>query len=74
MKSLEKNNRNRSREVDGGKEGVLEESVAPASIVGDCTGMEEEYGPSWCQEKARGLWTNVVLLYLNEDKKQDERF
>jgi hypothetical protein len=54
LKSLEKNNRSRKREVDGGK-GVLKEFVAPASIVGDCTRIEEEYGPSWCQETARGL-------------------
>lgn len=42
--------------------------------VGDCLGTKEEFGLNWCQEKAKGLWTNVAVLYSNEDKERDERF
>jgi hypothetical protein len=55
------------------KKGVLEESIAPTSIVGDGTWIEEESGPKWCQKKTRGLWTYDVILYP-EDKEQDEGF
>ncbi len=34
----------------------------------------EESRPSWCQEKTRGLWTNVVVLYLDENEEQNEGF
>jgi hypothetical protein len=46
LKSLEKNNRGRKREVDGRKKYISKEFIAHASIVGDCTLIEEEYGPS----------------------------
>ncbi len=43
-------------------------------MVGEGTWIEEEFGFSWYQEKSIGLWTNVVILYPDEDQKQNERF
>jgi hypothetical protein len=34
---------------------VLKESITPTSTIGDYTKIKEEYGPNWCQEKAKGL-------------------
>ncbi len=55
------------------KKGVTKNYVAPASIVGKGTWTEEEFGSRWYQEKTKGLWTDVVL-YINEDGKQEEGF
>ncbi len=68
-----KDNKGKKKELDGRK-GVSKESTTHASTIGDYTWIEEEYGPSWCQEKVRTLWTNVMGLYLDEDKEQDEGF
>ncbi len=35
------------KEVDGGK-GVSEESTITINIVGDCTRIEKQFGPSQC--------------------------
>jgi len=50
----------------------LENSTELASIVGEGTWIEEEFGSNWYQEKTRGLWTYVVVLYTDEDEEQDE--
>jgi hypothetical protein len=50
------------------------EFITPTSIVGDGTRIEEKFGPKWCQKKTKGLWTYVVVLYLDEDEEQDEGF
>ncbi len=44
------------------------EFVALASIVRDGTWTKEEFEPNWCQEKTRGLWIDVAVLYPNEDE------
>jgi hypothetical protein len=46
LESLKRNNKGIKREVDGRKIYISKESIAPTSIVGDCTLLEEEYGPS----------------------------
>jgi hypothetical protein len=57
-----------------GQKRTLKEFIAPISTVGDGTWIEEKSRPKWCQEKTRGLWTNDVVLYLDEDKEQDKGF
>ncbi len=49
-------------------------STALANIVRDGTRIEEEFRPSWCQKKIKGLWTNVTILYPNEDEEKNEGF
>jgi hypothetical protein len=44
--SYGKYGKGKKRKVDGGKEMVSKESTTLASIVGDCTKIEEEFGPN----------------------------
>ncbi len=44
MKSLKKDCRGRKRISNGGQKGVLENSIAPLSIVGEGAWTEEEFG------------------------------
>jgi hypothetical protein len=55
FEELRKTMANAKKKVDGGKEWVSKESIALVSIVGDCTRIEKESRPNWCQEKAKRL-------------------
>ncbi len=57
-----------------GRKGVSIESTTLVSIIGDGIRTKEEFGPSWCWEKTRGLQIDVTILYSNEDKKQYQGF
>jgi hypothetical protein len=46
-------------------------STTFASTIRKGTWIEEEFRSRWYQEKTKGLWTNVAILYPDEDKKQD---
>ncbi len=73
MKRVETTKAERQKLMEEKKK-VLKEFATLANTVGDCTGTKEEFGPNWCQEKDRKLWTNVKVLYHDEDKEQDEKF
>jgi hypothetical protein len=68
-----KDNISKKRVINGGQ-GVLANSVTLASTVEEGTWTEEEFGSNWYREKTRGLWTNAVVLYTDEEEKQDEGF
>ncbi len=55
LKSLEERQQRKIKKITRGKKGVLEESIAHASIVGDGIRIEEKFEFSWCQEKTKGL-------------------
>jgi hypothetical protein len=66
--TLKKNNRGRKRTINGRWKGISNNFIALASIIGEGTRIEEEFGSSWYQKKTKGLWTNVIILYLDEDE------
>jgi len=51
------------------KKEYRENFVALVNIVGKGTWTREKFGSNWYQEKTRGLWIDVVVLYTNEDNK-----
>ncbi len=66
---MKKDNKGREREVVGRIEEISEEFAAPTRIVRDGIGTKEEFEFSCYQEKTIGLWIDVIVLYLDEDKK-----
>jgi hypothetical protein len=48
-------NKSKKNKVTRGKERVLVKSTTPTNIVRNGTGIEEEFGSSWCQEKIKRL-------------------
>ncbi len=74
MQFFQKNNKRKEREVIGRKNWLSEVFITFVNIVRDGTRIEEEFKPSWCQEKIKGLWKNATILYLDEDEEKNEGF